>query len=76
MFRYFGSESKPKCIPNWRRCGSGYFVNRFLFHSYRFRFHRFRFKQSLDSISSMNNHDYQNQQLTIYKSTLLVKVIA
>jgi len=59
-------------------CGSGYFVN------------RFRFQQSLDSIRAWSltepgvyliyevadKHDYQNQQLTIYKGTLLVKMIA
>jgi len=63
-------------------CGSGYFVNRF----------RFRFQQSLDSDQSLawtltepglyliyelaDKHDYQNQQLTIYKGTLLVEMIA
>ena len=67
--------------------GSDYFVNHF-----RFRFHTFcfRFQQSLDSIRAWtltepglyliyefaDKHDYQNQQLTIYKGTLLVKMIA
>jgi len=63
-------------------CGSGYFVNRFRFHTCRF--HRFRFQQSLDSIRAWTyliyelseKHDYQNQQLTIYKGALLVKMIA
>ena len=64
-------------------CGSGCFVNRF--HTYRFRF-----QQHLDSIRAWtltepglhliyelaDKHDYQNQQLTIYKGTLLVKMIA
>jgi len=59
-------------------CGSGYFVN------------RFRFQQNLDSIRAWNltepglyliyeladKHDYQNQELTIYKGTLLVEMIA
>jgi len=70
-------------------CGSGYFVNCF---RYRFYFHtyRFHFQQSLDSIRTWaltepglypiyelaDKHDYQNQQLTIYKDTLLVKMIA
>jgi len=62
-------------------CGSGYFVN---------RCRRFRFQQSLDSIRAWtltepglyliyelaDGHDYQNPQLTIYKGTLLVKMIA
>jgi len=61
-------------------CGSGYFVN------------CFHFQQSLYSYQSLawtliepwlyliykraDKHDYQNQQLTIYKGTLLVKMIA
>jgi len=66
-------------------CGSGYFVNRFRFHKYRFRF-----QQSLDSIRTWtltepglyliyklaDNHDYQNQQFSIYKGTLLLKMFA
>jgi len=70
-------------------CGSGYFVNRFRFHAQRFRFHRFRFQQSLDSIRAWtltepglyliyersDKHDYQNQKLTMYKGTSLVKMI-
>ena len=65
-------------------CGSGYFVNRF--HTYRFRFHRFgfRFQQAWTLTKSglylicelADKHDDQNQQLTIYKGTLLVKMIA
>jgi len=67
-------------------CGSGYFVNRFRlrFHTYRFHFHRFQ--QGLVSIRAWtltepglyliyelaDKHDYQNQQLTIYKGTLPV----
>jgi len=66
-------------------CGSGYFVNHFLFHTYRFLF-----QQSPDSTRAWtltepglyliyelaDKHDYQNQQLIIYKGTSLGKMIA
>jgi len=72
-------------VSNMQGCGSGCFVNHF-----RFRIYRFRFQQSLDSIRAWTltepglyliyelaeKHDYQNQQLTIYKGTLPVKMIA
>jgi len=74
-----------KSLPQSQGCGSGYFVNRFRFHTYRFRF-----QQHLDSIrictlsepglyliyELADKHGYQNQELTIYKGTLLVKMIA
>jgi len=55
-------------------CGSGYFVNRFRFHTYRFRF-----QQNLDSISSMNllaSMTIITSSLRFYKGTLLVKMIS
>jgi len=58
----------------YQGCGSGYFVNHFRFHTYRFCF-----QQNLGSYliyELADKHDYQNQQLTIYKGTLLVKMIA
>jgi len=79
----FFSSHKQSSVENVKRylkqgCGSGYFVN------------RFRFQQSLDSIRAWtptepgpyliyelaDKNDYQNQQLTIYKGILLVKMIA